>query len=372
MLNTSNLTPLPGHSNPLFVSGTTAIAIRRNAEDSFIQVDSSTIILTLPALSGVLQGSILNFSTQTGTMTINTSGSDTIQGGGSTITVSASAGKYLSLLANHKAAIWSILNNSVTSAQGLATSGASVSTGAAAPPTTGEGLFATSATTAAWEYTPSLGTTSTPVVVNAAAAPSVGQVLTATSGTNANWAYVGYLATTGTAVGVTANNPTIGETLVATSSSSAVWAVPQGSSLGYGALYGQAPSDYSSTIAVNAPVPFPHVSSSFGGITLNSNTTDVILPVIGTYDVEFVVSVAAVSQLTLWLDPDTGTFARLANTTFGVATAGTIIGRAVVVTTAVNSKIRVVNDTSATAITVPSSLGGTNPSTQTFIIKRIQ
>ena len=92
--------------------------------------------------------------------------------------------------------------------EALGTTGTAVNVGAAAPPSTGQSLVATSATTATWQ-TPSgapsgaaggdlggtypnptveaLGTTGTAVTVGTAAPPTVGQVLTALTATTADW-----------------------------------------------------------------------------------------------------------------------------------------------------------------------------------------
>jgi hypothetical protein len=72
----------------------------------------------------------------------------------------------------------------------LATSGASVGVSAAAPPSTGQALIATAATTATWQTLPDaskLKTSGASVDVVSAAPPSAGQVLVATDATHATW-----------------------------------------------------------------------------------------------------------------------------------------------------------------------------------------
>lgn len=80
----------------------------------------------------------------------------------------------------------------VGTADELSTTGAPVDVSASSPPTTGQVLMATSATTAVWTTIATgpatqLDTTGAAVTVGSAAPPTVGQVLTATSATNATW-----------------------------------------------------------------------------------------------------------------------------------------------------------------------------------------
>lgn len=337
---TSSLLPIPTHKLPLYITGTTPITLRNNAEDTIVQTDASTVVVNLPALSHELNGVSLIFVAEGGgTMTVTAAGTDTIQGA-ATVTVNTANGTTLTLLANHTSGTWYKVSGGLTSvtAEALATTGAAVTVGTAAPPSTGQVLTATSATTAAWE-TPiaqGLATTGAPVIVSTAAPPTTGQALVATSATAADWA------------------------------------TPQGSTLGYGQFYGNAPADYGSTIAVNAPVPYAHDSVSLGGVARNGNNTDFILPAIGTYDISWNLGIStAGGQLTLWLDPNTGTFAKVSNTSFGIPAAGTIIGKVGITTIAATSKIQIRNDTSAGALTVAANVGGTEPSANTLIISRL-
>lgn len=80
----------------------------------------------------------------------------------------------------------------VGTADELSTTGSPVDVSASSPPTTGQVLMATSATSAVWTSISTgpatqLDTTGAAVTVGSAAPPTVGQVLTATSATNATW-----------------------------------------------------------------------------------------------------------------------------------------------------------------------------------------
>ncbi len=82
------------------------------------------------------------------------------------------------------------LTASGAAASDLATSGADVNIDLSAPPTIGQFLIATSATTATWQdvgAASDLATTGADVNVDAAIPPTVGQTLVATSATTATW-----------------------------------------------------------------------------------------------------------------------------------------------------------------------------------------
>jgi hypothetical protein len=410
---TSNFLPIADHDLPLYISGVAPITLRNNAENCVIQTDNNSVTVNLPALSGELNGVVISFLVSgSGTIAVTAAGGDTIQGAGS-YTLNTLNGTFASFLANHTTRTWYVISGSTVTAQNLgttgapvnvsgsappvagqaliandathatwqynyeiATTGAPVSTAAAAPPAAaGQGLFATSVTTAAWQYTPSLGTTGAPVVVNTAAPPSAaGQVLTSTSATAADWQYPGYLATTGSPVNVlSAAPPTAGQALVATDATHATWQTPAAASLGYGHFYGLAPGDYAATIAINAPFPFPNNAVTAGGIVRNGvSTTDFILPVAGDYRVSFETSVTEPGQVTAWVDPNTGTFARVPYTCVGRATGtNQIIMETIIHTTANNSKLQIRNDASAAALTVTLIAGGTNATATTLTIVRL-
>lgn len=80
----------------------------------------------------------------------------------------------------------------VGTADELATTGAPVDVSASIPPTVGQVLMASSATTAVWTTITTgpaqqLDTTGAAVTISGAAPPTTGQVLRATSATTANW-----------------------------------------------------------------------------------------------------------------------------------------------------------------------------------------
>lgn len=78
----------------------------------------------------------------------------------------------------------------VGTADELSTTGAPVDVSTSSPPTTGQVLMSTTATSAVWTTigpATQLDTTGAAVTVGSAAPPTVGQVLTATSATNSTW-----------------------------------------------------------------------------------------------------------------------------------------------------------------------------------------
>jgi hypothetical protein len=138
-------------------------------------------------------------------------------------------------------------------------------------------------------------------------------------------------------------------------------------------FYGMSNVDYAATIAIGAPVPFPQNGVSTGGIVRNSGSpTDFLLQDIGIYLISFIGSFNEAGQLTLWLDPNTGTFNRVINSTAGRATgANQIVGNILLQITAASSKIRIVNDSSPAALTVTPLPGGTQAGVVLLTIVRL-
>jgi hypothetical protein len=138
-------------------------------------------------------------------------------------------------------------------------------------------------------------------------------------------------------------------------------------------FFGMSNVDYAATIAIGAPVPFPENGVSTGGIIRNSGSqTDFILQDIGIYLISFIGSFNEPGQLTLWLDPNTGTFNRVINSTVGRATGANQISSNILLhTTVASSKIRIVNDSSPAALTVTPLPGGTQAGVVSLTIVRL-
>jgi hypothetical protein len=111
------------------------------------------------------------------------------------------------------------------------------------------------------------------------------------------------------------------------------------------------------TIAIDAEVPFTSAGASFGGIVRNGVTIgEFVLPNIGVYDISWMVSVAEAGQLALFLN---GVFQP--ETLAGRATGtNQITNRVLVTTTSANSIIKIVNHSSASALTLTPLPGGTS------------
>lgn len=164
-------------------------------------------------------------------------------------------------------------------------------------------------------------------------------------------------------------------------------------SLAYAMFYGltagtgMGGTDYAATIAVKTAagtgrVPFPQNGPTSGTITSAIGTTtpaliaEIDIPAIGTYEVSFMVHTTEPGQLQLELTT-TGVPADLAYTCVANMnpTAGghPIGGTFLVTTTAINSKLAVVNPTgNSTALTItPADGADTHANAQTLTIKQI-
>jgi hypothetical protein len=128
------------------------------------------------------------------------------------------------------------------------------------------------------------------------------------------------------------------------------------------------PADNASTVAVGAAVDFPQDGPTSGDITRASADT-FLLAEVGTYRVDFSVSVSEAGQLGLSLN---GT--ELDYTIFGRATGTSpIAGEALVTTTTPNSTISVVNPTgNSTALTITPLAGGTRPVAASLVIQQLR
>ena len=128
------------------------------------------------------------------------------------------------------------------------------------------------------------------------------------------------------------------------------------------------PGDNSATVAPGAAVLFPQNGSTNGFIT-RLNTSEFLLPTIGTYLVQFQVSVSEAGQLMLRLNG-----ALIANSVVGRATGTSqLVGLSLVSTTTPNSILEVINPPGkSTALTITPVAGGTQPVSAHLVIIRIQ
>lgn len=127
--------------------------------------------------------------------------------------------------------------------------------------------------------------------------------------------------------------------------------------------------DYTATVAVGAPMPFPEVGparASSGIVQTNSTTFTLVQP--GTYEIDFQASVTGSGQLEVTLNG-----AIVASSVVGRAT-GTdqIIGSTIVTTALANTTLQIVNPAgNASALTITPTAGGTSAVGATLVIKRL-
>lgn len=127
------------------------------------------------------------------------------------------------------------------------------------------------------------------------------------------------------------------------------------------------PGDNAATVAANTAVLFPQNGPSNGTI-IRLNSSMFLLPAIGTYLVQFQVSVTEAGQLMLRLNG-----APIANSVVGRATGTSqIVGISLVTTTAPNSILEVINPPgNSPALTITPVAGGTHPVSAHLVIIRI-
>jgi hypothetical protein len=131
------------------------------------------------------------------------------------------------------------------------------------------------------------------------------------------------------------------------------------------------PPDNSATVAVGAAVQFPQNGPALGGITRLS-TVAFLLPSIGTYSVNFSVSVNEPGQLVIALGSG-GVTTELPYTVYGRATGTSqISGDALVTTTVASSTIELRNPKeNTTALTITPLAGGTQPAAASIVIQQL-
>jgi hypothetical protein len=148
--------------------------------------------------------------------------------------------------------------------------------------------------------------------------------------------------------------------------------IPFGSQTGimaYADFYALMPGDNSATIAQGSAVAFPNSGpTSSSGITAVS-FTQFQLSAIGTYMVNWQVSISEAGQLVLELN---GT--EILSTVVGRATGTSqITGNRLITTVSANTILRIVNPTgSPTALTVTTTAGGSRPVSASLVITRLQ
>ncbi len=141
-----------------------------------------------------------------------------------------------------------------------------------------------------------------------------------------------------------------------------------GSPLAFSDFYALMPPDNAATVASGGAVQFPQDGPTSGSI-LRTSVDAFNLPDIGTYQIDWIVSIDEAGQLGLMLND-----VFLSQTVVG-RSAGTtqIVGSRLIETTTLNSVLSVVNPADgATALTISNWAGGTNPVSASLVIRRVQ
>lgn len=141
------------------------------------------------------------------------------------------------------------------------------------------------------------------------------------------------------------------------------------------------PGDNSATVAIGSPVQFPQNGAGAPGTILSinrdggSSPDTFVLHNIGTYEINWQVSVNEPGQLALTLDTGSG-FQPDQNTVVGRFTGTSqIVGLCLITTTVVDTKLQVINYSSPAALTITPDAGtaaGRQAVSAHLVIKRIQ
>lgn len=144
-----------------------------------------------------------------------------------------------------------------------------------------------------------------------------------------------------------------------------------GAPLEFAQFFALMPPDNAATVALGDAVDFPQDGPNSGTIARVGVDT-FLLPSIGTYRIEFNVSVTEAGQLQIAVDAGGG-FNPINYSVFGRATGTSIIsGSALVTTTTINNIIAIQNPAgNSTALTITPLAGGTNANAASLIIQRI-
>ena len=131
------------------------------------------------------------------------------------------------------------------------------------------------------------------------------------------------------------------------------------------------PSDNAATVAAGSPVSFPQSGPTAGGI-IRLNPAEFVLLRVGTYNVDFSVSVTEPGQLVIALDSGGG-MVELPYTVYGRATGTSqIAGDALITTTAASSTVELRNPAGNTpALTITPLAGGAQPAVASIVIQQL-
>jgi hypothetical protein len=131
------------------------------------------------------------------------------------------------------------------------------------------------------------------------------------------------------------------------------------------------PADNAATVAPGAAVHFPQDGPATGSI-VRSGPSTFVLAEVGTYEVQFTVSVSEPGQLVLALDDGMG-FAEDPATVVGRATGTSqIAGVSLVTTTAANTLLQVRNPSGGfSPRTITPRAGGISPASAHLVIKKL-
>jgi hypothetical protein len=138
---------------------------------------------------------------------------------------------------------------------------------------------------------------------------------------------------------------------------------------------GMAGTDYASTVAVGAAVPFPQNGPTLGGIVALTSTTFKI-PTIGTYEVSFNVHTTEPGQLELSVDNGAGFVVahECTGTNMNPTSGGhPIVANCIITTTGTDAVVTVINPAgNSTALTItPADGASTHANAQSLVIKKL-
>ena len=143
--------------------------------------------------------------------------------------------------------------------------------------------------------------------------------------------------------------------------------IPTPKALDFAEFYALMPNDNGNTINSGSDVAFPRLGPTSGGGITKLTSTSFQLEAIGTYQIQFQMSVTGSAQLGLTLN-GTG----LSNTVIGQSTGNTqMVGMALVQTTEPNSILTVRSKTNNLVLTTFAG-GGTSPVSASLIIAQLK